>query len=146
MGFWDVFFFVVLIVLCMCNIVFPRRMWGLFKSWRFQNPDVVEPSALVLGWYRLSSAMVLILIVGLGVYGFMEDRRDDRCEAVLQELRKLYAAGGVSAVRERADDLGLEIDDRTRDRYAPGGQIVITEDGRPFATIWAVNSEGHCDT
>ncbi|MGP4024283.1 hypothetical protein [Actinomadura sp. 3N407] len=77
MGFWDVFFFVVLIVLCMCNIVFPRRMWGLFKSWRFQNPDVVEPSALVLGWYRLSSAMVLILIVGLGVYGFMEDRRDD---------------------------------------------------------------------
>lgn len=146
MGMSQVLLLVVLVAICVCNIVFPRRMWGLFKAWRFQNPDVVEPSVLVLWWYRVSSSLFLILLVGGSVYVLMEQRRDDRCESVLAELRNLSATGGVPAVRQRADELDLDVEVPAQGRGAPRGKIVITEDGEPFATLWALTSEGHCDT
>jgi hypothetical protein len=141
---WYVFLFAVLLTIAVCNILFPRRMWGLFKSWRFQNPDVVEPPDLVLWWYRGSSILGVILLVSVGIYGGMEYHRRVRCAEVLPELKRLFAAADASALKRRADELGLEVRKMTSGRYSTREKIVITDDGKPFATIWTFTGDAAC--
>lgn len=143
MGFGPVLIIIVLVTIYVCNILFPRRMWGLFKAWRFQDPDAVEPSGLVLWWIRVSSALGLILMGGVAVYAVIEHRQDERCAAVLAELRELHEKGGLSAVQRRAEELDLEVEDLTRE---PGERIMITEDGELFVTLFSLSSEGRCHT
>ncbi len=146
MAIWFSLLFIVSLAGCVLNVVFPRKMWGLFKAWRFKNPETVEPSDLVVWWYRVSGVLGVILLVGLGVFGFTEYRRNARCEAHLPELKQLYTTGGAAAVQRRAQDLGLEAKDET-EPYGGStriGRIVITEDGKPWATIWTLTSEAYC--
>lgn len=147
MAIWFVFLFTVLLAVCVCDVVLPRRMWGLFKSWRFKNPDVVEPSDLVVLWYRVSGVLGAVLIVSLGVYGTMAYLRHARCEEFLPELKARYATGGVAAVQKRAHNLGLEVEDETESLTGSTrvGRIVVTEDGKPFATLWASTQEAYCN-
>jgi hypothetical protein len=144
---WMVVYGVVLVAICVVNILFPRQMWGLFKAWRFKNPETVEPSDLVIWWYRVSSTLGIILIAGVGVVLFVEYREDTRCEKVLPEFERLHQSGGVEAVERRARDLGLEVKDQTMVvGYSRTGSVVITDDGKPFATIYATGSNAFCDT
>jgi hypothetical protein len=144
---WTLLLLIVLLTICVCDVVFPRKMWGLFKAWRFKNPETVEPSDLVLWWYRVSGVLGAVLIVGVGVFGWTAYRGHARCEELLAELKNLYKTGGVSAVERRAHDLGLEVTDQTEaySRSARIGRVVITEDGEPFATIWTLTSDAYCD-
>ncbi|GLZ09396.1 hypothetical protein Acsp03_68620 [Actinomadura sp. NBRC 104412] len=132
---------VVLVTLCLLNVLFPRRMWGLFKSWRFKNPEVVEPSELVVWWYRISGALGMILLIGLGVYGVPRYYAVARCEKVLAELENVAETGGASAVERRARELGLDV----RDGPALSGRLTITDDGEPFASVPANGSKGYCE-
>ena len=137
--------FIVPLTISLANIFFPRRVWGLFKSWRFRNPDAVEPSELVVLWYRAGGVVGVILVVVVGVNTLTDYRRHARCEELLPELKSHYATGGISAVEQRAGDLGLEVKDLTYGGPVRLGRIVVTDEGKPFATIWASAPDAYCN-
>lgn len=79
-------------------------------------------------WFLLLDAVLLALC-------------EDRCEEVLPELVRLHEEDGTSAVERRGRELGLEVQD---DRGG-GATIVLTEDGKPFATISTISSNAFCN-
>jgi hypothetical protein len=95
--------------------IFPRRVWGWFRSWRFKNPEAVEPSDLVLAWRSVTSGIAAIVLLYFGVHTLVVEspqERLERCDQTVAELRELYAEEDESLppVRQRARELGVEIE------------------------------------
>lgn len=100
--------------------VLPRTLWWKTVAWQFKHPEGAEPSDTAYSVTAISSGLVAIVMFGIGIWFLLIETPDDRrarderehtvCLEVVSELRALHADGGLPAVRERAADLGVEID------------------------------------
>lgn len=126
----------VLAALCVCTALFPRTMWGLFKSIRFKNPATVEPSDLVVAWYRIIGIVGAALfggVVVLMLLGETPPQKRAQCEEVLSELSQVRPLAGFAAVEQRADELGLEVEEITSGGRPP--RIAIIDDGERLGAL-----------
>jgi hypothetical protein len=142
---WYLLYPLALAVLCALNAILPRRMWGLFKSWKYRNPETVEPSDLVVAWYRFTGVVGAIALTGLAVWMFVTMRQEAACNEVMAELTELYGQGSADAVEQRAEELGMEVEELTgTSRVAPYG-FEITQDGETIGFIRPQIDDWTCD-
>lgn len=132
---WHVVYIFGLAVMAALNAIFPRKMWGLFKSWKYKNPETVEPSDLVVAWYRFTGVVGAIALTWLGVWMLIEMRREATCNQVMAELSELHEQGGFDAVEQRADELGMEAEERTSSSFFRPEGIVVTRDDKIFGIL-----------
>jgi hypothetical protein len=142
---WYVVYPLALAVLCVLNAVVPRKMWGLFKSWKYKNPETVEPSDLVVAWYRFTGVVGAIALTGFAIWFFLEARREAICNDVMSELSERYEDGGDDAVAQRAGELGMEVEGLTgTSRVAPYG-FEVTQDGETIGFLRPQLGDWTCD-
>jgi hypothetical protein len=142
---WYVLYPLALAVVCVLNAVFPRKMWGLFKSWKYKNPETVEPSDLVVAWYRFTGIVGAIALTGFAIWFFLDARREAICDDVMSELSQRYIDGGSDALEQRAGELGVDVEGLTGTSRVAPYDYEIRQDGETIGYLRPQTGGWTCD-